>query len=144
MKTLIAEDDLISRFLLKDFLEEFGPCDTVVDGNEAIAAFRLALEKSDPYDLVCMDIMMPRIDGQKAVAEIRAMEKERSVKAADAVKIIMVTALSDPKNVMDAYHKGGATSYIVKPLDREKLLEELRILGLVRRESKEGNISQER
>jgi two-component system chemotaxis response regulator CheY len=45
--------------------------------------------------------------------------------------VIMTTSLNDKKNVSDAFYKGGATSYFVKPIDREKLVEELKLLGLL-------------
>ncbi len=133
MKTLIVEDDLVARFMLKEFLSDYGTCDMVVDGEEAVAAFGIALEKGVPYDLICMDILMPRLDGQAALQRIRTMEKERGIKEADEVKVVMLTALDDPKNVMTAYYRGHATSYIVKPIDREKLLEEIRLLGLIKK-----------
>ena len=44
----------------------------------------------------------------------------------------MVTALSDPKNVVEAYYKAGATSYIVKPINKQKFLEEVRNFKLIR------------
>ncbi len=132
MKTLIAEDDLVARFMLKELLSEFGPCDTVGDGREAVDLFAMALDKADPYRLVCLDILMPEVDGQQVLAEIRAMEKERRIKGADEVKVIMITAVDDPKSVFKAYYHGGATSYIVKPIDKRKLLDEIRLLGLIR------------
>lgn len=134
MKTLIVEDDLIARFLIKEILCKYGTCDMVADGEEAVAAFQMALEKDAPYDLICMDIMMPRISGQEALLQIRAIEKERGATRADEVKVVMITALDDAKNVMDAYYKGRATSYIVKPVDKEKLLEEIRLLGLIKKD----------
>ncbi len=130
MKTLIVEDDFIARRLLKDILSPYGDCDTVVDGDEAIQAFRLAWDDNQPYDLICMDIMMPKTDGQQALASIREIEKDLGIRGSDEVKIIMVTALGDPKSVIEAYYKGGATSYVVKPIEKAKLLKEIRLLGL--------------
>lgn len=135
MKTLIVDDDLVTRFLLKEFLSRYGPCDMVADGEEGVAAFGIALDKDEPYDLICMDIMMPRLDGQEALRQIRTTEKIWGVKKADEVKVIMLTALDDAKNVMTAYYKGHATSYIVKPIDKEKLLEEIRLLGLIKKDN---------
>jgi len=132
MKILIVEDDFISRRILKEILAEFGNCDVVVDGEEAIQAFQLAHEEKAPYDLICLDIMMPNMDGHEALSRIREFEKERSISGASEVKVIMVTALDDPKTVFKAYYRGGATSYIVKPIEKEKLVEELRVLGLIR------------
>jgi two-component system, chemotaxis family, chemotaxis protein CheY len=59
------------------------------------------------------------------------MEKEMGVKGSEEVKVIMITALGDPRTVVKAFYKGGATSYLVKPVDKGKLLEEVRNLGLL-------------
>lgn len=132
MKILIVEDDFISRRIIKDILSPYGDCDIVVDGEEAVQAFKLAHGADEPYNLICMDIMMPNVDGQEALKQIREIEKESGVKGSDEVKVIMITALDDPKTVFKAYYKGGATSYIVKPIEKDKLIQEIRGLGLIR------------
>lgn len=131
MKVLIAEDDFISRRMLKDILAPYGDCDIVVDGDEAVQAFKLALSDNSPYDLVLMDIMMPNMDGQEALKQIREIEKDAGIWGSKEVKVIMVTALGDPKNVIEALNKGGATSYIVKPIEKKRLLDEVRKLGFI-------------
>lgn len=131
MNILIVEDDFISRRILKDILSAHGDCDIAIDGSEAIQAFRLAREDKRPYDLICMDIMMPKVDGQEALQKIRELEKAAGVKPHDEVRVIMVSALDSPKTVFSSYYKGGATSYIVKPITQEGLLLELRKLGLI-------------
>ena len=131
MKTLIVEDESTSLVILNELLSPFGECYTAVDGAEAIRAFRVALEENEPYDLICMDIMMPNIDGQQALKEIRKIETEKHVRNSDKVKVIMTTALEDQKNVIDAFYKGGAASYLVKPIDKKKLLDEIRQLELI-------------
>ncbi len=131
MRVLVVEDDFISRKLLTTLLGHYGECDIAVDGNEAVDAFRMALDEGQPYDLICMDIMMPNLDGQAALKEIRALEVERKVPAAGEVKVVMTTALDDPKNVMESLYKGGASAYIVKPIDKKKLIDEVRKLGLL-------------
>jgi len=132
MKILIAEDDFISRRIIKDILSPYADCDIVVDGEEAVQAFKLAQEANEAYDLICMDIMMPNVDGQEALKQIRNIEKDSGIKGSAEVKVIMITALDDPKTVFKAYYKGGATSYIVKPVEKEKLIQEIRRLGLIR------------
>lgn len=131
MNILIVEDDFISRRILKDILSTYGDCDIAIDGSEAVQAFRLAREDKRPYDLICMDIMMPKVDGQEALQKIRELEKAAGVKPHDEVRVIMVSALDSPKTVFSSYYKGGATSYIVKPITQEGLLLELRKLGLI-------------
>ena len=131
MKILIVEDDFISRKIIKELIAPLGECDIATDGEEAVKAFRLAHEERRPYDLVCMDIMMPNLDGHGALERIREIERELGIECADEVKVIMTTALDDPKNVVDALYRGGATSYVVKPITRQKLLKEIRSHGLV-------------
>ena len=92
MKTLIVEDDFISRRILAQMLSPYGDCDIAIDGEEAFLAFQLALDADAPYDLVCMDIMMPHLDGQGALKLIRAFEKDRGIAEAQGVKVFMTSA----------------------------------------------------
>ncbi|TVR93908.1 MAG: response regulator [Spirochaetaceae bacterium] len=131
MRFLVVEDDFGSRRLLQTMVRDIGACDVVVDGVEAIDAFRLAWEENDPYDVIFLDIMMPRMDGQEALLRIRELEKEMGIHERDVVKVVMTTALEDPKNVIEAYYKGGATGYLVKPINRESLQAELIQLGII-------------
>lgn len=138
MRMLVVEDDFGSRRMMQKLLAGYGDVDVVVDGEEAIQAFRLAWDEYKPYAVVFMDIMMPRMDGHEALKRIRALEREMGVKPADEAKIIMTTVLEDPRNVIEAYYEGGATSYLVKPIDREKLRDELARLGCVARSPGDG------
>jgi len=131
MKVLIVEDDFTSRKLMQTILAPHGECDIAVNGKEAVEAFEAALAAEQPYDLICMDIMMPEMDGQEALKRIRALEKEKGLRGNNEVKVVMTTALDDPKNVVEAYYKGGATSYIPKPIDRQLFIHLLRNLGLI-------------
>ena len=63
MKILIVEDDFASRKFMMDYMSKYGECDGTVDGSEAVEAFMMAREDDEPYDLVCLDIMMPSMDG---------------------------------------------------------------------------------
>lgn len=130
MRILIVEDDFISRNMLQQILSGFGQCDIAVDGAEAVLAFQQAWRDAKPYDLICMDIMMPKLNGHEALIQIRDLELEMGVNNTSEAKVIMTTALNDPKNVTDAFYKGGASSYFVKPIDQKKLIDELRLLGL--------------
>jgi len=130
MKTLIVEDDFTSRLLLQELLKGYGPSHVAVNGKEAVEATRLALEAGEPYDLICLDIMMPEMDGQQALREIRAQEEARGIISSNGAKIVMTTALGDLKNVSAAY-SGLCDGYLTKPIQKAKLLEELRKLGLM-------------
>ena len=131
MRILIVEDEFTSRKLLTALLADYGQCDTASDGVECVETFRSALSAGQPYDLICMDIMMPNKDGHQALKEIRVIEQEMGVKPAEEAKVIMVTALNDPKTVVKAYYKGGAAAYLPKPIEVESLLAILRDLALI-------------
>jgi two-component system chemotaxis response regulator CheY len=118
--------------MMQKILSAHGDCATAVDGEEAVNAFRLAWEENRPYDLICMDIMMPRLDGQEALRRIREMEREMHLRDGEEAKVIMTTALGDPGNVVVALYQGGASSYLVKPISKQALLGEVRKLGLIR------------
>ena len=130
MKTLIVEDDFTSRVLMQELLKEFGPCDLAANGREAVYAVQDALEKKAPYDLICLDIMMPKMDGHEALKKIRALEEEQGTLSSSGAKIIMTTALSDIENVGNAYSE-LCDAYLVKPIIKAKLREELGNLGLI-------------
>jgi two-component system chemotaxis response regulator CheY len=130
MHTLIVEDDLTSRILLQAYLSQFGECHAAVTGIEAIEAFGTAIEHGRPYDLICMDIMMPEMSGHAALARIRELEEAAGVLWKNHVKIVMTTALDDVKQVMASFHE-LCDAYLTKPIDTGALREQLRTLGLV-------------
>jgi two-component system, chemotaxis family, chemotaxis protein CheY len=131
VKCLIAEDNMLSRRILKELLSAQFDCDIAVNGQEAIDSFVLAHESKRPYDVVFLDIMMPEVDGLEALQCIRATERKMAIPHNLAVKVIMTTALDDPHTVITSFNKCEADAYIVKPLSRQKLIKELRALNLV-------------
>ena len=130
MKILLAEDDYLTRKAMDNFLSKYGECDVTVNGMEAVEAFMLALEEEEPYDLVCLDIMMPVMDGYQALMGIRNLEKERNIPPEKAAKVIMTTALNEEKNVKMAFEL-GCTIYSGKPIDQERFDQALKKLGLI-------------
>lgn len=131
MKALIVEDDFASRIVLQKYLGPYGHTDIVVNGREAVEAFTIALEDSEPYDLICLDIMMPEMNGQEALKIIRKIEEDRNIKPEERVKIIMMTALDTPGDVVEAFYKGDCNAYLVKPIMKKKLLSLLSEYNLI-------------
>ena len=130
MRFLVVDDDFATRRLVQRLLHPYGMVDVATDGEEAVAAFSSALDDNEPYDLITLDILMPNVNGQQALREIREIEKERRIPQENNVRIIMISGLDDSKELHDAFFLGEATSYIVKPLNHQVLVQEIEKLGL--------------
>lgn len=130
MRILIAEDDLTSRKFLFKFLGRYGECDLVVDGLEAIDAFLLSQKNNSPYDLICLDIMMPKIDGITVLKSIRDMEQQKGVPEEQRTKVIMTTALAETNLVGQAFET-GCDAYAAKPLDTDRITDVMKKFGLI-------------
>ena len=124
MRILIVEDDFASRKFMMNFMSAYGDCDGTVDGMEAVEAYMMALEDEQPY------VMMPVMDGYQVLNTIRNMEKQRGIEGDDRVKIVMMTALNEQKNVRKAFEM-GCTVYCAKPVDLDKLKNVLKKLKLI-------------
>ncbi|MDF2890693.1 MAG: histidine kinase [Clostridia bacterium] len=133
MRILIAEDDLVSRRFLSGFLSKYGECDIVVDGLEALDAFLISLQDGEYYDLICLDIMMPKVDGVKVLKTIRDLETQKGLLPEKRAKIIMTTALAEADYVKNAFEI-GCEAYAAKPIDTVKFLDVMKKLGLIKEE----------
>jgi two-component system chemotaxis response regulator CheY len=131
MRVLIVEDNFIDRKILQKIFLEYGECDIAVNGEEAVDAYNESWMKCRPYDLICMDIMMPKVNGLQALKMIREIEKGKDINESERVRIIMITAVDDPKIVYKACNLFGVKSYIIKPINKKRLLEEVRKFGLI-------------
>jgi two-component system, chemotaxis family, chemotaxis protein CheY len=131
MKILIAEDDRINSMILEKMAARYGRIDLAVNGQEAVDRFLQAHADQNPYTLVLMDIMMPEIDGLHAVRIIREKELAMQIPQTGRVKIVMTTALDDPRTVIKALYESDANAYLVKPISAKALADELRLLKLI-------------
>jgi len=130
MKILIVEDDIISLKITKTILKEFGNCSEAVDGEEALEKFKKNLELGNPYNLICLDIMLPNKDGQAVLKEIRKIEDDRGIVTLNRAKIVMVTSLGDSENVTTAFRE-QCEAYIIKPIIKKDLVQILKNIGLI-------------
>jgi len=131
MKCLIVEDDRVSSQVLEKMVSRHGSYDTADNGGTALELFRNAQGSDSPYHLVLMDIMMPAVDGLQSVLGIRQMEESLGITLSRRVKIIMTTALDDPRTIMKALYESDADSYLVKPIRLQSLEDEMRSLNLI-------------
>jgi two-component system chemotaxis response regulator CheY len=129
MNILIVEDDYLCREVLRRYMQPHGTCNIVINGREAVDAFKTSLVANERYDLVCLDIMMPELSGQEVLKEIRAAESEAGISGLDRSKVIMTTALSDASSVMTAF-RGECDGYLVKPISKDAILKLFKQLGI--------------
>lgn len=115
-KILLVEDNEINREIATQILEESGfIVDTASDGDVAVEKMGAAGE--DDYDMILMDIQMPRMDGYEATRQIRRIHP-----AGELIPIIAMTANAfdeDKKLAIDA----GMNDYLAKPIKADKLIE---------------------
>ncbi|WP_428564292.1 MAG: response regulator [Solidesulfovibrio sp. DCME] len=131
MRALIVDDDFYSRSFLEYILHPYAACDAAVNGEDAIMAFKKALEAGEPYALVFMDLLMPVIDGPRALHEIREIEKDFGLSEDTCCKIVITSVLEDGEDTHNAMYLGGATSFLQKPVDEKSILAELTRLGVL-------------
>ena len=94
-------------------------CDIAVSGDEARTAFQLAWTEKIPYDVIYLDIMLPGQNGMEVLQYIREYEVGRGI--TNSAKVIMVSALDNQNHVKNAF-KSDCDSYLVKPINRDKLM----------------------
>ncbi len=129
-KALIVEDEFTSRLILQSSLQKYGEVHIAVNGQEAIEAVNHATELNAPYDLICLDMIMPEMTGQEALKAIRERENKAGIAPNNIAKIIMTTSVSDGKSVITAF-KEQCDAYMIKPIDQKKLLQHLRNFKLI-------------
>lgn len=126
MRILLVEDSVsLSDALKTVFIKEKYEVDCAYDGQEGLS---LALE--DIYDVVVLDVLMPKKNGFEVLAEIR--------KAKIAVPVIMLTALTEEKNKVKGLDL-GADDYLAKPFSTAELLARIRALTRRKGELIENN-----
>jgi two-component system chemotaxis response regulator CheY len=119
MKALVVDDDLITRIVLQEILSRYAEVHSCVDGYEAVLAYRRALERGSPYDLVCMDVLMPVMGGIEALKQIRREEELYCPLGPRHTKVIVTTASDDTETINQAF-SGLCEAYVIKPIDSEE------------------------
>jgi len=129
MKILLAEDDRLSRNFLERFMKDYGHCDSAADGMGAIDHVLESMKMHETYGLLCLDLMLPKVDGLKVLEVVRRLEEQYRVPAAERMKVIIMSAIADV-NVIDQAFKLGCDAYASKPIDTEKIQKVMADLGL--------------
>ncbi|MFH2058706.1 MAG: response regulator [Pseudomonadota bacterium] len=129
MRTLVVDDELVSRKKMAKILNHFGPCDSVKNGKAAISVVKTAVEENNQYDLITLDISMPEISGTQVLTAIREIEEEHELRTEKKAKILMVTSHSDIETVKAC--AGKCNGYVVKPFNKDLMVEKLTKINLL-------------
>lgn len=128
MRILIADDDFVNRRFLEKILSPYGDVIAVDNGMSAVDEATKAMDERQMFDLICLDIMMTRLDGYKTLEAIREAESKYEVHEKERSKVIMISALDevvlDSIQVCDDYD-----AYICKPIMIEKFDKLLEKMG---------------
>ena len=130
MRALIIEDDKTSQTLLANILKPYATVAVAEDGDEGFQQFSTALESEQPFDIILLDLNMPWVDGNTVLTAIRELEEEHGRVGTDAVKVIVTTSDQEPKSLYQATGN-GCSAYLIKPIHREQLRDELRRLNFM-------------
>lgn len=131
MRILILEDDTTSRIILNRMLSQFGEVVLATNGKEAIDAYFESCNQNKRFELICLDIMVPQIDGQEVLRIIRNKEKDLGFdNLKNRSQIVMITALNDIDNVLTSFNE-QCEGYIIKPFNKEKIVTTMQKLGLL-------------
>ena len=118
MKTLVVDDDELGRMLLTTFFDDFGHCDQAENGKLALDLYEAAVAEENPYDLVCLDIVMPVMDGMTTLRNLREIEQQQKRKR---TMVFVISARNSISDIEDAFFEGDCDDYIVKPFSRESI-----------------------
>jgi signal transduction histidine kinase/CheY-like chemotaxis protein len=122
LSILVAEDNEINALLIRSLLTRLGHRPVITtDGEQALESWLAADSAGAPYDVVLMDIQMPKLDGITATKRIRAHEAGRSPRRTAILALTANTLVDDRYACFEA----GMDGFLIKPLDRDKLADAL-------------------
>ena len=133
MRVLIVEDDATTRQMLMMMLAASGQRDVARNGQEAIDEFKKARDEDEPYDLICLDILMPEMNGHDVLKQIREIEGSAPNAESSGAKVIITTAVDERESIIEAF-RSQCDAYLVKPISRDQLMAQIRSLGLLSKE----------
>ncbi len=130
IRTLVIEDSEVCSKMIGILLKDYCECHFAYDGREGFEMFEEAILTETPFQLIALDIQMPKMDGHETLQAIRQCESKNGVYGLDGVKIIMTTSQEESKDVFKAF-RGGCEAYVIKPVG-DRLLKEMSKLGLLK------------
>ena len=93
----------MTRILLQNILSAYAEVHSCADGDEAVLSYKSAFDRGEPYDLICMDVLMPKMNGIETLSLIRREEELHPRLHTLDTKVIMTTASDDSETIYQAF-----------------------------------------
>ena len=129
MRVLIADDEKVCRIKLKLIMENFGECESVDNGKDAVAMFHNAHQQGTPFSLIMLDLDMPDLDGLQVLSEIITAQTKLGVPKTQKAKVLMVSSSTDKDLVLRCI-QSGCDDFIAKPFGINIVSKKLSKLGI--------------
>jgi two-component system chemotaxis response regulator CheY len=120
----------MSREMIANYLDGYAACEMATNGREAVEKVRESHEKGDPFTLIVLDIIMPEMDGHEAGKAIRSAEKAKGIPLSNQVKIIVLSSVNTPEEIMQSFMTINPVAHLVKPVEPAKFRETLGKIGV--------------
>ncbi|MEZ6038377.1 MAG: response regulator [Planctomycetota bacterium] len=130
MRMLVIDDQMTTRMLLRCMLETYGEVVEAKAGAEGVEMFGAALTAGAPFQMVCVDLGLPDIDGNQVLEQLRAAEVQH--RASAPATIVVVSGNDTDEARSDALER-SADAYLTKPVSYESMFALLARVGAVGR-----------
>ena len=134
IKTLVVEDVSLLQKMIGRMLKSYAIITSVDNGIEAIYQYTKAILDEKPFDLICLDIYIPEMNGLEVLQNIRKFEDKIGLNEENRVKIIVITSLTNNDN-FEKEIKKYANSFLNKPFSPGDLTLQLKKLNLLNESS---------
>jgi len=132
MRALIVDDDVHASKLLLKHLKKIAKFDVDIasSGQQAVEMMKISFREDYPFNLICLDIMMPGLDGHQTLTEIRKIEYAKMLSPEEGAKVMMISSLEDERNILKSFME-LCDAYLIKPVTQKELFNKLQELNLL-------------
>ncbi len=130
INALIVEDVFLIQRVIERFIEPYGVFTVSNNGKEALKKYAEFFFNGNAFNLVCLDIYLPEMNGLDVLSNIRKFEDEIKLKSEERCKIIIISSVTHPATVQQAY-KLGCDYYVAKPFSKEDIVNALKKIKMI-------------
>lgn len=128
MKALVVDDCAVSTATISKLLKNYGTVETTDSGQAGLDLLSEAAKSDAPFDVLCVDINMPGMDGFELLKRLKGMPRE-TAQSDKTMKVFMTTGQNEIRLVLRAMEH-GCSGYLVKPISEDNLATEMAKIGV--------------